>query len=251
MKATDIIGFYLQNPPFEITDIAKYTEMLKFVSDHTLIEISENDAMLDETVFTTDVAVEEGDTTVIFDLDTIDENFMEAVALEPTDTFATSVEFACSATGIWNTSQSVGASALQTAMNSGSVIGYLSVKDSMYIVEEWYSTKVRKMIYRGSEIKLVPEIEYYMLYRKYKTLTDLRMADMRTFKELFEINLQLQIYQSDTFAAEGGLKSVSLSGLSVSFNVPDASSVVGRLRTTKAKILSKMALDYEDMIGII
>ena len=256
MTSNELINYFLQNPPFEITDIAKYTEMLKFVSDFTLIELSENDALLDEVLFTTEDVpgvqdvVSEG--TVILDLQTIDDTFMEIVALQTTDTFAESIAFACTSTGSWNVSYGVSANAIAKAMDESSVISYLAIKDSIYIIDEWFRSKMKKIIYRGSEIKVKPLTEYYMLYRKYKTLADLNPSDMKVFKELFEINLQLQIYQSDTFAAEGGLRSVSLSGLSVSFNVPDASTVVGTLRKTKSRILSKGALDYsEGTLGII
>lgn len=250
MNQTDIINYYLANPPFEITDAVKYTNMVQFVVDTTLIEMSENDAILDEHIFTTDPPVIENDDTVLFDLDTIT-NYMEMIALETYDNFASAAAIACNTCiSMYHTAQGVTANTMQRAMESGSVIAFLSVKDSMHIIDEWYKTKVRKLVYKGSLIKLRPSTKYYMLYRRYKELAELRQTDLRVFKLLFEINLQLQIYQSDTFAAEGGLKGVSLSGLAVSFNVPDATLVVGKLKKEKSRILSSAAIDYDD-IGII
>lgn len=250
MKATDIVTFFLNNPPFEIEDTTKYTEMLKFISDSTLVELSENDPILDELTFITNPPVLDGDTSVIFDLDSIDPRFMEVVALEPTNSFAQSIEYAYASIYTYGSRHVVTRNAVQRAMNEASVISFLAINDALHIIDQWYSTKVRKLIYRGSQIKLKPDTEYYVLYRKYKTLNDLRQTDIKTFKALFEINLHLQIYQSDTFSAEGGLRSVSLSGLSVSFNVPNADTIAKTLRQQKSKILSSMAIDYDD-IGLI
>lgn len=61
----------------------------------------------------------------------------------------------------------------------------------------------------------------------------------------------MHIYQSDIFAAEGGLRSVSLSGLSVSFNVPDAENKVNSLKKAKSEVLNNFSLDYDGMIGLI
>jgi len=62
----------------------------------------------------------------------------------------------------------------------------------------------------------------------------------------------LDIYQTDIFASEGGIRSVSLSGLSVSFNVPEASAKVRDLQKQKSEIMATMSMDYSDgCVGLI
>ena len=250
MESRDVINHFLRNPPFDVTDTAKYAEFVSFISNFSLIELSENNSYVDEAKFTTDPPVNPDDVVVFFDLATIVERFMEAIVIEKVEQFPDTVYSAIS-NAKYGMTGGVSSSALQAAINESSVISLLSIKSYMYIVEEWFKTKVKKIRYRKSEIKLSPNTEYYVLYRRYKTLDEIGMDEIRVFKELFEINLYLSIYQSDTFASEGGLESVSLSGLSVSFNVPDADRKVDTLIKTKSVLLSQIALDYEDMLGII
>ena len=128
----------------------------------------------------------------------------------------------------------------------------LAMKDYLYIVEEWFAVKVKHMLYDGKFIKLVPETEYFSIFRRYKTINELQQTEMRTFQRLIDMNIMLAIYQSDTFASEGGIRSVSLSGLSVSFNVPEAAGKVRDLQAAKAKLLGSIALDYSDgCVGLI
>lgn len=249
MDARSVINHFLLNPPFEIADTTKYAEFLTFVVNYTLVELSENSDYLDETKFTTPAAANPEDEVIFYDISTLHERFMELIVLEPADSFPDSVFEAVSANtrGFYN----ISTSAIRAAMSSYSVISYLSVKNFMGVVQKWYSSKVKKVIYRKSEVKLTPSTEYYALFRCSKTLDDISTSEVRTFKQLFEVNLHLHIYQSDIFSAEGGLRSVSLSGLSVSFNVPEAQRKVSELNSQKDKILSTIALDYDDMIGII
>lgn len=250
MQARDVINHFLKNPPFEVTDLVKYAEFVSFISNYSLIELSENNSYVDEAKFTTNPPANPEDTVVFFDLATIDERFMEAIAIEKVEQFPESIYYAVS-NARYGLTGGMSTTALQTAINECSVISLLSVKSYMHIVENWFKTKIKKIRYRKSEIKLSPSTEYYILYRRYKTLDEIGLDEIKVFKELFEINLYLNIYQSDTFASEGGLKSVSLSGLSVSFNVPDADRKVESLMKTKSSLLSQIALDYEDMLGII
>lgn len=249
MQAIDVINHSLSNPPFEITNAAKYAEFLNYITNFTLMELSENSDYMDETKFTTSAPANPEDEVVLFDLSTIHPRFMELVVLEETNKFPESLYFAVS--NSVNGYTGVSAEALRAAMNGYSVISYLSIKNYMYIIQEWFMTKMKKLVYRKSEIKLKPSTEYYSLFRCYKSIDDITQSEMRMFKELFDINLNLHIYQSDIFAAEGGLRSVSLSGLSVSFNVPDAENKVNSLKKAKSEVLNNFSLDYDGMIGLI
>jgi hypothetical protein len=247
MTSQDVLNYYLYNPPFEITDKIKYAESLQFIADHSVMELSENDPILDETKFTTDPAIA-NEPYVLFNLQSLHQNFMELVALQEATDFATTVGGLCYQYGSGGVLSNTGA-ALNAALQSGSVIGYLATKDALSIIEEYYETKIAKIIYGGTNIKLIPNMEYYALFRRYRTIDEIPQNLILVFKKLFAINLYLAIYQSDIFSAEGGIRNVSLSGLSVSFNVPAADMKVRQLLDEKREVLSNVAMDYED-IGI-
>jgi hypothetical protein len=138
------------------------------------------------------------------------------------------------------------------AIRSNSVINLVAINDYLPIIDEWFTSKRQFVIFDNSFIKIAPMTEYYAMFRRYKTINELKASELRTFKQLLGINIMLDIYQSDTFASEGGIRSVSLSGLSVSFNVPEATSKIRELTKQKSEILSSIAIDYSDgCIGLI
>jgi hypothetical protein len=141
---------------------------------------------------------------------------------------------------------------MAAAMRSNSVLNLIAINDYLPIIQEWFATKKEFIIYDNSFIKLAPGTDYYVLYKRGKSVSELKNSELKTFKDLLGINIMLDIYQSDIFSAEGGIKSVSLSGLSVSFNVPDAALKVTTLSKQKENIMSNMAMDYSDgCIGLI
>lgn len=252
MHGQDIENYFYTNPPFEITDKAKYLEFLQFQSSITMMELSENDPVFTESTIAP--ILPEGDAdTVLFDLKSIHENFMSLVLLYESSVLPDIFQNPVLVRMAGNTGFGyVGSNAVTAAMRSNSVINLIAVNDYLPIIEEWFATTREYMVFDNSFVKLLYSTEYYVLFKRYKTINELNMSEIRVFKNLFSINLMLDIYQSDIFASEGGIKSVSLSGLSVSFNVPEATSKVKDLRLQKTQLLSSMALDYsEGCIGLI
>ena len=252
MNGQDIELYFFNNPPFEITDKAKYLEFLQFQSKMTMMELSENNPVLSESEVAPISGIE-GQEMVLFDLKSLNENFMDLILFQEKEQIAeifSNNSFINVAGGV--RFGEISSAAMTSAMRSNSVLNLLALNDYVPIIEEWFLPKKQFMIFDNSFIKILPDTAYYALYKRYKTINELNMSEMRIFKNLFGINIMLDIYQSDIFASEGGIRSVSLSGLSVSFNVPEASSKVEKLQAQKSKILDSIALDYSDgCVGLI
>ncbi len=252
ITAQSILNYYLSNPPFEITDKIKYAEFLQFQSEMTMVELSENNPATSEATFTTAAAA--GDEEYIrHDMTEINENLMELLILDTTASLADSFSAAFrmySSYGSYLNAPST--AAVNAAVKSHSLMNILAVSEYQNIIEEWYAVKIKKVVFDGKFIKLLPSTEYYSMFSRYKNVTELQQSEMRTFQRLVNMNIMLAIYQSDTFASEGGIRSVSLSGLSVSFNVPEAAGKVRDLQRAKTELLSSIALDYGDgCVGLI
>jgi len=252
MTGQDVETFFLNNPPFEITNKIKYMEFLQFQSEMSMMELSENDPVISEATVAPIPAVE-GVDTVRFDLKSLHNGFMELILFDQTSAI---VDF-FSSPSVYNMTGStsfgyVSSTAVTAALRSNSVINLVAINDYMPIIQEWFATKKQFVVFDNSFVKIAPLTEYYAMFKRYKTINELKSSEIRVFKQLLGINIMLDIYQSDTFAAEGGIRSVSLSGLSVSFNVPEATTKVRDLTKQKSDILSSMAMDYSDgCVGLI
>lgn len=252
MTGQDVEQYFFNNPPFEVTDKVKYLEFLQFQSSSTMIELSENNPVFSEA--TIDPIVPAGlEDRVLFDLKSIHEGFMDLVLLYESSMLPDIMQNPAIIRMTGNTGFGyVGSNAVTAAMRSNSVLNLLAVNEYLPIIEEWFASKKQFLIFNNSFVKLVPNTEYYTLYKRYKTINELNPSEIRTFKNLFGINIMLDIYQTDIFASEGGIRSVSLSGLSVSFNVPEASAKVRDLQKQKSEIMATMSIDYSDgCVGLI
>jgi len=235
MNAQDIVNYYLNNPPFEITNKIKYTQLINQTLNQTLLELSENEPIVEEKVFTT--PKNNTNKYVLIDIyNTIDERFMSFIILTPTSTLPTYL--------IPYLPSNI------STLNSGSYVDLVALGDGLKIIQDLTTTHIQKLIFEGRKIKLLQNTKYYCLYNRYKTLTEITQKELSTFQQLFEINLLLNAYQSSIFTAEQGIRSVSISGLSVSLNVPTTESLTKTLTLKKQQILSQQALvDYSDLIG--
>jgi len=226
MIGQDIVNYYLNNPPFEITNAAKYIEFLQFQSNMTLMELSEIDPVLSETTVAPIIPVADEE-YVKFDLRLLNEHFYKLILFEATESIYDAIVNASMYSRVGRSDFGmVTSTAINAAMRSGSLVNLIAVNDYTSIIEEWFKTKKQFMVFDSSFIKILPNTEYYALFKRYKDISELNSSDIRLFKRLLGINIMLDIYQTDIFASEGGIKSVSLSGLSVSFNVPKATTKV-------------------------
>lgn len=230
-----VIQPLVSNPPFELSDSTRprYITLLNNVLQSTLYEYSEFVPMLREKIFQPIGVM----TDLYLD---IDESFMDFVILCPYDSVNKYMMSAFADVGY----NYPGLTNLSYEVAPYSIIDIASRTDALNIIEEWFSTHLTYMIYDGRNVKLDPNVEWFALYKAYRESSDLYNTDLVKFKQLYEINLLLALYQSDIFASEGGIRSVSLSGLSVSFNVPNAETYITKLTERKAELF-KLLNDYD------
>lgn len=276
MTFQDIVNYYMNHPPVEVSDMAAYADLLNIVVQTTVHELSENDPILEEKLFKTGqpadllqgyllpnynnvssrhalVKTQVTNGMAIVDLyKDIDPNFMEIVTLydvknPPSMIDSFSVRYNMVRYLVSNTGYKV-----PSMLSLYQVAG---MRNIVYTLKEWFSRQVDKLIFNGTQIKLQPNTEYYILYYRYRTLNEMPITLLEPFKQLLDINLKLTFYSSDVESGESQIRSVSISGLSVTFNVPSADQrqiMIQRLGDQKDQILSQLAIDYDDgEIGLI
>ena len=230
-----IVNYYINNPPFEISDALQptYIEMLSSILENTLIEYSENVPILSEFTFTT----ESTDTKIdIYDI--IDSNFMTFILFLPKVTLPNFLY-----------KYGIAYNMVADTINTGetSILNYVALSDRAHIIDEWANAKMETIVFDDVYIKVTPSTEYYTLYNRYRLSTEIQKNHQRQFTQLYDINMQVAVYNSNIFASEGGIKSVSLSGLSVSFNVPTSETYQLQLDNKKQKIFDSL-IDYNDCV---
>ncbi len=231
----DIKNFYKLHPPFEIspTNQEKYDALINSMLTDSIREYSEIYPLLDEKRITAN-----SNTLDIFK--DIDPKFMSFVMF-------TSVNSALSdANRILSTAR------FGSGMpaNYNSIIDFVSSStDALFIFEEWFKTHVTMLIFNGHYVKVKNGYEYYVLYKKYRSEADLWDGDLLNFKKLFDINFLLGLYQSDVYTGETGIRSVSISGLAVTFNVPSSENVIDNLKNKKNELMNSI-VDYYDCVEV-
>ena len=241
MTAQEVINYYKDNPPFEVTDETRWIKVLKQAVQTTLIELSENDPIVEEKEFHTPKSEDSEKDYVLVDIyKDIDERLMDFLILTPKDR-------------LYNFYPYPLLSRFSSYFGSLSGISYseiVAIQDGIEALRQITERTVKKIIFQGSKIKLLQDTDYYTLYLRYRTLEEIPKSMIRYFTQLFEVNLFLHSYQSQIFTEEQGVRSVSISGLSVSLNVPSTESIQRTLTQKKQEILSQIALtDYEGLIG--
>ena len=233
--AQKIMNYYINNPPFEISATlqATYIELLTSILENSLIEYSENFPITSEKTFTT-----ASDAVKIDIYETIDEDFMDSILLvESTQLPNYLYRYGLNYNNIVN----------EITSSEISILNFVSFSDKSYLIEEWANAKKEWLIMDDVYIKVKPSTEYYVMYYRYRTQEEIQKIHQRQFTQLFDINMMQATYGSKLFASEGGIKSVSLSGLSVSFNVPDAQTFQGELAKKKQDVLDSM-IDFNDCV---
>jgi len=239
MTFEELVDFYVKHPPIEVGDPIKYQEMLKFVADMTLLEYGKCKPLLDETTFTT--PEKEGE-TVLYALTKIHPLILEILYLTPEET------------KISDLYSIIPLSIVQTLTYNpnADLFDLVLTNELEAILKEYTTPRVRKLIYKGNYIKLTPGTKYYCLFHRAPNPDELSPMDLTYFQKLLDVNLNLALFGSDIFTGEMGIRSVSLSGLSVTFNVPQPESKIISLQRRKDAVLAQLCMDYSgDMIGAI
>lgn len=237
MTFDELLQFYSAHPPIEVGDPTKYLEVLRFASQITLLEYGQCRPVLDEKTFTTPAG--EG-RTVLYSLAKIHPNLIEILFISPKAEART------------NIMQFLPSSVRYRYAQDLDIFSMILETEAVAILQEYATEKIKKLVYKGKYIKLAPATEYYVLFHRAPQVDELSTEDLLMLKELLEININLAVFGSDIFSGEMGIRSVSLSGLSVSFNVPNPETKIKSLETQKNKILERLCLTYDEgMIGLI
>jgi len=232
----DLINFYIMTPPISISDdnLPKYVNLLNHITDYTLREYSECRPLLKEKEVTT-----LSDQIEIDILTDIDENFMDWIIFDEKSKLIN---------GFYLPELNMYLSPIILDSLKTQPISFLQIQyvyDNLYLIKEYFETKNRIFIYNGRKVKCKPNTTYYILYEAYRTRDDILNQDCKDFEELFKINLYFQMIDSFFFTDEQPIRSVSISGISVTFNVENKESIRRTLMQLKDKIKTKLCNIYE------
>ena len=137
------------------------------------------------------------------------------------------------------------------ACTNGTLMELIALRDGSAVLNDWFNIQVEKLVFQDNKIKVRPSVAYYTIFRRYRELGEVSPKLALQFQKLLEVNIALGCYDSDIFSTESGVRSLSLSGVSISFNQVDVGTQISKLEDKKGKLISQFALDYdEDMIGI-
>jgi hypothetical protein len=246
-----LINYYLSHPPFAITNQELYLDLVQNQVEVTLLEISENEPIIEEkTIFlpvpltgsvpdgqyTTGTVTDATGVYVWLDLySDIDPAYMSFILFAEKNPIPSLINMYISH------------EIVQTAMGSGSLYEIMALKDGVHVWLEWLNDPVSKIIYKDRKIKVKPGVEYYVIYRRYRQVSELRVNLFRIFRDLLGCNIILGSYESSTFMDEDGVSSFSMSGLSISFNTPRVEERIKTARDLKDKIMATLALDGSEI----
>lgn len=233
-KIDDLINFYLNNPPIKIdltipVNLTSYTNILNKTKDLTLVEISQYEPIYSE------IVIETKKTDTIISLKEIHDKIMNVILIE-------NIEKLKFIDLLYNRIIDLSDKPFMENLVE-KVLAY----EITNLYTKYFGINKNKIIYENEYIKLEPNSKYYVLFTRYIEDCELNEKLLGIFNKIFEINLILNLYNSHLFfVSDYSVKSVSISGLSVSFNTPDAESSISRLNTLKQSILENLAEDLPE-----
>ena len=126
-----------------------------------------------------------------------------------------------------------------------SLLSLVVEKDFPLFLEEIFRVSKKPILFQGRYIKVEPNREYYVLYgaiRRYDKEAgqcDLTPDDYDRFNKLLHYNLMLEIYSNRLFYDVLGIKSSSLSGLSINFNYPQNTTIINQIKREKQELVNR------------
>jgi len=230
----DIRNKYLNIPPIPISDnnMPKYIELLNYTINSTIKEYSELRPLIKEKEFTTS----SGQTTIDLYSD-IDENFMDIIIFDKKSNLLNGIFI-----------KELNRYITPIIVEKTSQISFLEIQyiyDYLFMIKEYFGNVYKRIIFNGRKLKVEPETEYYILYEAYRTADDILNSDCNNFEELLRLNLILEIVDSYMYSDEQPIRSVSISGISVTFNVDNKDTVRRLIYEAKSKIKSRLTNIYD------
>jgi len=197
----------LENPPFTIPSdgesFQKYSNLLDDIMMDSLYEFSEYFPITREKEI---ISVE----NIIDIYNNIDSDWMDFILFVKTEELPTVYNYLTNSLGDYN-----------LFIDESSLISLIATYDFRNIVDYWFKTEKEHLIFSDRKVKVTPDVPYYVLYSAYRGQLDLLPSHRKNFRSLAEINLERKVYSSSIQSDEQGIKRVSISGLSITFNTPE------------------------------
>lgn len=245
----DLVNTYLNNPPLKInlqdpSILSKYLSILQESKKQTLNEYSQYAPIFSEVIIKTDKSDDR------ISLNDIDENIINIYIFKPINELRSISLFIDRFTkyGIYS-----GLIDNQSLYITGSVkvlenlLENILAYEIINVYNRYFGNSATKIEFDGSVIKVKPDTLYYVLYSRGRKDCEVYYKDYARIKELFEINLMLNMYKSELFMySDYSIRSVSISGLSVQFNSPDTSTSIRELEGKKYELLNSLSEDLPE-----
>lgn len=245
----DLVNTYLNNPPLKInlqepSILSKYLILLQESKKQTLNEYSQYAPIFSEVVIKTD----ESDDKI--SLNDIDENIINIYIFKPINELSSIPLFI-------NKFTSYGIYSGLTYNQNFYMVSSVKVLENLLenvlayeiinVYNRYFGGSATKMEFDGSVIKVKPNTLYYVLYSRGRNECEVYYKDYARIKELFTINLTLNMYNSELFMlSDYSIRSVSISGLSVQFGSPDATTSIRELEGKKYELLNSLSEDLPE-----
>lgn len=245
----DLVNTYLNNPPLKVnlqepSILSKYLTLLQENKKQTLNEYSQYAPIFSEVIIKTDKSDDK------ISLNDIDENIINIYIFKPVNELNNIPLFINKFTeyGIYS-----GITYNQGLYMVGSVkvlenlLENVLAYEIINIYNRYFGNTGTKIEFDGNVIKVKPDTLYYVLYSRGRKDCEVYYKDYARIKELFEINLMLNMYNSELFMySDYSIRSVSISGLSVQFNSPDTSTSMRELEGKKYELLNSLSEDLPE-----
>lgn len=126
--------------------------------------------------------------------------------------------------------------------DKSSLLSLVANYEYYQILKEYFTVHVERQIVGGKYITPVePNVTYIAAYTRFRTQDELTLADKTNFEKLFVLNLIDNMQSNTKFMGETVLRSVSISGMSISFGFPSVEQTRKYIQEQKNNILKSIS----------
>lgn len=119
-----------------------------------------------------------------------------------------------------------------------SIIDMALSSDILYLLETYSTVTVEKHIIDGRFINnVIPGNKYYAYYHRYREKDEIPKVDLPIIKQLLELNLMENLLTHSKLLGESVIRSVSISGLSISFAFPSIEEYKRSIKEKKESLI--------------
>ncbi len=124
---------------------------------------------------------------------------------------------------------------------SSSLLDLISNYESYQLLKSYFSITIERIIVGGRYITgLKPNVVYITAYTRFRTKDEIYLSNKTIFEKLFVLNLVDNMANNSKFMGDSVLKSISISGLSVSFGFPSIDETRKYIQEQKKMLLNNL-----------